>query len=213
MLTLYTWTTPNGRKIPIMLEELGLPYTVKAINIMQGEQQTPEYLEISPNNKIPALVDDDADGGRLTIFESGAILTYLAEKTGRFLPASGHARYKTLEWLYWQVGGIGPMFGQIGYFCVFSPEKIPQAIERFTKEGERLLGVMERKLATSPYLAGEEYTIADMATYPWVQAGSTLLKDVFAESFAAKPGVTDWLARVGERPAVQRGMAILQPST
>lgn len=207
MIRLFTWTTPNGRKISIMLEELGWPYEVHPVNIGKDEQFRPEFLAISPNNKIPAIVDD-ADGTPLTIFESGAILTYLAEKSGQFLASSGPARYKALEWLYWQVGGVGPIFGQLGFFAVRSTEKAPLAIQRFTEESDRLLGVMERQLSAQPYLAGPDYSIADMATYPWVQAASTYLKAPLAESLATKPAVRDWLQRVGERPAVQRGMAV-----
>ncbi len=207
MIRLFTWTTPNGRKISIMLEELGWPYEVHPVNIGKDEQFRPEFLAISPNNKIPAIVDE-TDAGTLTIFESGAILTYLADKSGRFLATAGHDRYKALEWLYWQVGGVGPIFGQLGFFAVRSPEKSPLAIQRFTEESDRLLGVMERQLSTQPYLASKDYSIADMATYPWVQAASTYLKAPLEEKLAAKPAVRDWLQRVGERPAVQRGMAV-----
>ena len=208
MITLYTWTTPNGRKISIMLEELGLPYEVRAVNIMKGEQLTPEFLAVSPNNKIPAIVDDEAEGGPLSIFESGAILTYLAEKSGRFLAPSGPARFKTLEWLHWQIGGLGPMLGQLSFFAVFSKEKAPVAIDRFTGEADRLLGVMERRLAEVPYLGGQEYSIADMAAYPWTLSATTLLKDPLEKSLATKPHVVAWLKTIGERPAVQRGMAV-----
>jgi GST-like protein len=208
MITLYTWTTPNGRKASIMLEELGLPYTVKPVNIGKGEQFAPDYLAISPNNKIPALVDDEAEGGALSLFESGAILTYLAEKTGRFLAPSGAARYKALEWTYWQVGGPGPMLGQLGFFAVRSKEKAPLAIDRFTEEADRLLGVMDRRLAQAPYLAGAEYSIADIATYPWTLAATTFLGEVLAESLKTKPNIHRWLKTLGDRPAVQRGMNI-----
>jgi GST-like protein len=208
MITLYTWTTPNGRKASIMLEELGLPYAVKPVNIGKNEQMAPEYLAISPNNKIPAIVDDDAEGGPLSLFESGAILTYLAEKTGRFLAPSGPARYKTLEWLYWQVGGPGPMLGQLGFFAIRSKEKAPLAISRFTEEADRLLGVMDRQLAQTEYLAGPDYTIADVATYPWTHAATTFLGEVLAESLKTKPNAHRWLKTVGDRPAVQRGMKV-----
>jgi len=208
MITLYTWTTPNGRKISIMLEELGLPYQVHPVNIGKNEQFAPDFLAIAPNNKIPAIVDDGAEGGPLSIFESGAILTYLAEKSGRFLAPSGPARYKALEWLYWQVGGQGPMLGQLGFFAVRSDEKAPLAIKRFTEEADRLLGVMERRLAEAPYLAGDDYSIADIAVYPWMVAATTFLKDVLAESLATKPGIQRWLKSVGDRPAVQRGMTV-----
>ena len=208
MITLYTWTTPNGRKISIMLEELGLPYAVKAVNIMKGEQLTPEFLAVSPNNKIPAIVDDEAEGGPLSIFESGAILTYLAEKTGRLLAPSGPARYKALEWLHWQMGGLGPMLGQLGFFAVFSKEKVPVAIERYTAEADRLLGVMDRRLAEVPYLGGQEYSIADIACYPWTLSTTTLLAKPLEKSLATKPHITAWLKTIGERPAVQRGMEV-----
>jgi GSH-dependent disulfide-bond oxidoreductase len=208
MITVYTWKTPNGRKIPIMLEEVGLPYEVRPVNIGKDEQFAPDFLRISPNNKIPAIVDDEGgeNGEPLAIFESGAILTYLAEKTGRFLAPSGPQRYRALEWLYWQVGGLAPMLGQLGFFAVRSDEKAPLAIRRFTEEADRLLGVMERRLADAPYLAGDDYTIADIATYPWTVAATTFLKEALAESLADKPSVHAWLERVGERPAVQRGM-------
>lgn len=208
MITLYTWTTPNGRKPAIMLEELGVPYQVKTINIGKDEQFAPSFLAISPNNKIPAIVDEDAEGGPLAIFESGAILTYLAEKHGRFLDASGPTRYKTLEWLHWQIGGLGPMLGQLGFFGVRSKDKSPLAIDRFVEESDRLLSVMEKRLATNTYLAGDDYTIADIACYPWTIAATTYLKDVLADSLATKPAVHRWLKTVGERPAVQRGMAV-----
>ena len=208
MITLYTWTTPNGRKISILLEELGLPYTVRPINIGKDEQFAPEFLKVSPNNKIPAIVDDEADGGPLSLFERGAILTYLADRHGRFLAPSGAARWKTLEWLYWQMGGLGPMLGQLGFFAVRSKEKAPLAIARFTEEADRLLGVMDRQLAQHTYLAGEDYTIADIACYAWTLGTTTMMKDVLAESHASKPHIRRWLDTVGSRPAVQRGMAV-----
>jgi len=209
MIALYTWTTPNGRKPAILLEELGIPYTVHAVNISKDEQFKPEFLAISPNNKIPAIVDDEADGGALSVFESGAVLTYLAEKYGEFLPASGPARYKVLEWLHWQIGGLGPMLGQLGFFEKFSKEKSPLASERFKKEADRLLGVMDTQLAKTTYLAGAEYSIADIAAYPWVFAATTFLGEVLADSLAAKPSLQRWIKLVGERPAVKKGMAIL----
>jgi GST-like protein len=208
MITLYTWTTPNGRKVSIALEELGLPYEVRPVNIGKNEQFAPEFLRVSPNNKIPAIVDQDAEGGPLAVFESGAILTYLAEKTGRLLAPSGPARFKAMEWLYWQVGGLGPMLGQLGYFAVRASEKSPLAIGRFTEEADRLLGVMDRRLAESDYLAGAEYSIADIATYPWTLAATGFLGEVLADSFKTKPAVQRWLKTVGDRPAVKRGMEI-----
>ncbi len=208
MITLYTWSTPNGRKIPIMLEECGLPYTVVPVNIGKDEQFAPDFLKVSPNNKIPAIVDDEAEGGPLSVFESGAILTYLAEKTGRFLAPSGPARYKALEWLHWQIGGLGPMLGQLGFFAVRSDEKAPLAIKRFTDEADRLLHVMDRRLGERPYLAGADYSIADIACYAWTLAATSFLKEPLANTLGDVPNVHEWLARVGERPAVKRGMEV-----
>lgn len=208
MITLYTWSTPNGRKIPIMLEECGLPYSVVPVNIGKDEQFAPEFLRVSPNNKIPAIVDDEAEGAPLSVFESGAILTYLAEKTGRFLASSGPARYKALEWLHWQVGGLGPMLGQLGFFAVRSDEKAPLAIKRFTDEADRLLRVMDRRLGEGPYLAGQDYSIADMACYAWTLAATSFLKDPLADTLGSVPNVHGWLERIGERPAVKRGMEV-----
>lgn len=208
MITLHTWTTPNGRKVPIMLEELGWPYEVKTVDLSKNEQHAPDFLKISPNNKIPAIVDHDAEGSPLTIFESGAILTYLAEKSGRFLAASGPERYKALEWLHWQIGSLGPMLGQLGYFAKRAEEKTPAAIARFTEEGERLLGVMERRLRESAYLGGEAYSIADIAAYPWTLAATTFLQEPLAQALQDKEAIKRWLQIVGERPAVQRGMRV-----
>ncbi len=208
MITLYTWSTPNGRKIPIMLEECGLPYTVVPVNISKDEQFAPDFLKVSPNNKIPAIVDDEAEGGPLSVFESGAILTYLAEKTGRFLAPSGPSRYKALEWLHWQMGGLGPMLGQLGFFAVRSDEKAPLAIKRFTDEADRLLHVMDRRLGEGPYLAGADYSIADIACYAWTLAATSFLKEPLAGTLGSVPSVHAWLARVGERPAVMRGMDV-----
>jgi GST-like protein len=208
MITLHTWTTPNGRKVPIMLEELGWPYEVRTVDLSKNEQHAPDFLKISPNNKIPAIVDHDAEGGPLAIFESGAILTYLAEKSGRFLAASGPERYKALEWLHWQIGSLGPMLGQLGYFARRAEEKTPAAIARFTEEGERLLGVMERRLTESAYLGGEDYSIADIAAYPWTLAATTFLQEPLAQALQDKEAIRRWLQMVGERPAVQRGMAV-----
>jgi GSH-dependent disulfide-bond oxidoreductase len=206
MIDLYTFSTPNGRKIPILLEELSVPYRTHIVNIGKNEQFSPPFLAISPNNKIPAIVDDEAGG--LSVFESGAILNYLADKHGRFLAPSGAARWKALEWLYWQIGGIGPMFGQLGFFAKRAPEKVPLAINRFTEESERLLGVMNRRLETAPFLAGDEYSIADIACYPWTLATSSFLKDELATAIADKQAVTRWLGTIGERPAVQRAMTM-----
>jgi len=213
MLKLHIWPTPNGKKIFIMAEELALPYDIHWINIGKDEQFAPEFLAISPNNKIPAIVDEDADGGPLSIFESGAILTYLAEKHGRFLAPSGPARYKALEWLHWQIGGWGPMLGQLGFFAVRSDEKAPLAIKRFTEEAERLLRVLDTRLQAAPYLAGNEYTIADMATYTWAVAADTFLKPVLGEAIAGKQAFRRWLDDVGARPAVAKAMAIQPPQS
>lgn len=200
----YTWTTPNGRKVSIFLEEAALPYTVHPIDIGKGAQHEPGFLAVSPNNKIPAITDPDGPGGApISLFESGAILIYLAEKTGLFLPSGGAARAKTLQWLMFQMGGIGPMFGQAFHFRNAAPQKIDYAINRYTRESERLLGVMEGAVADAAFVAGD-YSIADMATYPWVKpvmAGGT----DYAERF---PAVAAWVTRVGERAGVQRGMAI-----
>jgi GST-like protein len=208
MLDLYTWNTPNGRKVPILLEELGVPFRTHFVDIGKNEQLKPEFLAISPNNKIPALVDDEADGGKLSIFESGAILTYLADKHGRFLAPSGAARWKATEWLHWQIGSLGPMLGQLGFFVVRSAEKAPLAIQRFTEEGDRLLGVLNRRLEAAPYLAGDEYSIADIASYPWTLAATTFLKEPLAATLERTPAIHRWLATIGERPAVKRAMAL-----
>jgi GST-like protein len=206
MIDLYTFSTPNGRKIPILLEELSVPYRTHIVNIGKNEQFKPEFLAVSPNNKIPAIVDDEAGG--LSVFESGAILNYLADKHGRFLAPSGAARWKALEWLYWQIGGIGPIFGQLGFFAMRAPEKVPLAINRFTEESARLLDVMNKRLEAVPFLAGDEYTIADIACYPWTLAASTFLKDALATAFADKQAIQRWLAVIGERPAVQKAMTM-----
>jgi len=207
-IELHTWGTPNGRKVPILLEELGLAYAVHPVHLGREEQFEPKFLAISPNNKIPAIVDSDGPGGPLSLFESGAILIYLAEKTGRFLAPNGAARYKALEWLNWQVGGLGPMFAQLGFFAVRSTEKAPLAIERFTTEAERLIDVMELRLGAAAYLAGDEYSIADIASYPWAHAATTYLAPALGEVVKAKPELQRWLKSVGARPAVQRGMAV-----
>ncbi len=207
-LVLYTWCTPNGRKISITLEELGLPYEVRTVDIGRDQQFAPAFLKISPNNKIPALVDEDADSGPLAVFESGAILTYLAEKTGRFLPPSGAARYAAIEWLHWSIGGLGPMVGQLNFFSLRSPGKAPLATDRFIREADRLLGVMDKRLSESAYLGGSDYSIADVAAYTWTFFVSTHLDHVMAESLASKPAIYRWLEVVGDRPAVRLGMQV-----
>lgn len=206
MIHLYTWKTPNGRKPAIALEELGLEYVVHPVNIGADEQFAPAFLAISPNNKIPALVDDEAG---VTLFESGAILEYLADKSGRLLPPGGPARYTALEWLYWQVGGVGPMFGQLGYFANRAPEKLPLAIGRYVDESARLLDVLEKRLAVSTYLGGDDYGIADIATYPWVMALMASAKDVLPDIRAGRPSVARWIGAIHARPAVRKGMAVL----
>jgi len=204
MIELYTWGTPNGRKVSIMLEECGLPYNTHKINIGTNiEQFTADYLKINPNGKIPAIVDPDGpEGAPISLMESGAILVYLAEKSGKFLPRTGGARYKTLEWLMFQMGGVGPMFGQVHHFVRAAKEKVPYGIERYSKEKDRLYGVLDKRLGEQAYLAGE-YSIADMATYPWVSRHewhNTDLNDF--------PGVKRWFDAISARPAVQRGMAV-----
>jgi GST-like protein len=202
MIQLYTWGTPNGKKVSIMLEEVGLPYEVHAINLGKGEQMTPEYLAINPNNKIPAIIDSDGPGGQpLKLFESGAILMYLAEKTGKLWLEDKRKRYEVIQWLMFQMGGVGPMFGQANYFFRLT-EKVPYAIERFHKEALRLYGVLDKELAQKEYLAGE-YSIADIATYPWV--GRHEMHQVKLEQF---PNVKRWFDTISARPAVKRGMEV-----
>jgi GST-like protein len=202
MIQLYTWGTPNGKKIPIMLEEIGMPYEVHPINLGQGDQFKPEYLAINPNNKIPSIIDPDGPGGKsLTLFESGAILMYLAEKSGKLWPADMRQRYTVIQWLMFQMGGVGPMFGQANYFYRLE-EKIPFAIERFHNEALRLYAVLEKALGKSEFLAGE-YSIADIATYPWVWRHE--MHHVKLEDF---PSVKRWYDNISNRPAVKRGMEI-----
>ncbi|KQT41367.1 MULTISPECIES: glutathione S-transferase family protein [unclassified Methylophilus] len=208
MINLYTWATPNGRKISIMLEELGVDYEVSPVDLGKLQQYSPEFGAISPNHKIPAIVDTEPGKDPVVIFESGAILTYLAEKHGQFLAPSGQARYTTFEWLHWQTSALGPMLGQLGFFAVRSQEKAPLAITRFTEEADRLLNVMDKQLQSNTYLAGSEYSIADIASYAWTLAATGYLKEVLKDSLATKPALHRWLQTVGERPAVQRGMAI-----
>jgi GST-like protein len=204
MIDLHYWPTPNGHKITMFLEEAGLAYRIFPVDIGKGEQFQPAFLEISPNNRMPAIVDRaPADGGApLSVFESGAILTYLAEKTGTFLPTDLRGRFRAMEWLFWQVGGLGPMAGQNHFFSSYAPEKIPSAIERYVKETNRLYGVLDRRLAQAPYLAGEDYSIADMAAYPWVvpyeRQGQKL------EDF---PHLARWFKGIAARPAVVRAYA------
>lgn len=208
-IALYTWTTPNGHKVHIMLEECGLPYETHAINIGAGDQFAPEFLKISPNNKMPAIVDPDGpDGQPYPIFESGAILMYLAEKTGRFWPQSHPAKYDTVKWLMWQMGGFGPMLGQAHHFRQYAPEQIEYAVNRYTNEAARLYGVLETRLAQVEYLAGAEYTIADMATFPWCRS-----IDRQGHSLDDFPNVKRWFDAINARPAVQRGLEVLKGQT
>lgn len=207
MITLYTWDTPNGRKVPILLEELGLAWQLNLVDIGHDEQFAPEFLAVSPNNKIPAIVDEDTGGAPQAVFESGAILSYLAEKTGRFLASSGPARWQALEWLHWQVGGLAPIVGQLGWF-VRAQEKSELAIRRYTDEVDRLLGVLERRVAEVPWLAGDAYGIADIAAYPWTEAALTHLGRQLGDRLDSKPALHAWLERVGARPAVQRAMGL-----
>ena len=203
MIDLYYWPTPNGHKIPIMLEECGLEYRVKPVNMLRGEQFKPSFLRINPNNKIPAIVDREGPGGPFTLFESGAILQYLAEKTGKFMPRERRRRYTVIQWLTFQVASIGPMFGQCGHFLGYAPRKIRYAIDRYRNETLRLYGVMDRRLRDERYLAGE-YSIADMASWPWVR-----VRWLHHIELAEFPNVARWYADIESRPAVQRGIAVL----
>lgn len=196
MIDLYIWTTPNGRKASIMLEETGLPYTTHAIDITADDQFHPDFLKISPNNKIPAIVDQDTG---MSLMESGAILMYLADKTGKFLPKEGEARWRVVEWLMWQMGGAGPMLGQAHHFLKFNPGKSEYAERRYRDEADRLYGVMEERLSANEYLAGE-YSIADIATWPWVSRFEWQQIDL--NEF---PNVKRWYLAIAERSAVQRG--------
>ena len=205
-IDLYYWPTPNGWKISIFLEEANLPYTVKPIDISAGDQFEPDFLKISPNNKMPAIVDPEGpDGGPIEVFESGAILLYLAEKTGQFIPSDERGRLRVIQWLMFQMGGAGPMLGQAHHFRQYAPEKIPYAIERYTKEASRLYSVLDKRLAEVFYVAGE-YSIADIAIFPWIvphERQGQDLKDY--------PNLQKWFQTIQERPAVQRGLAVMKP--
>ncbi len=205
MIDVYTWATPNGHKVHVMLEECELAYTVHPIHIGKGDQLQPDFLKISPNNKIPAIVDRAGPEGRETaVFESGAILIYLAEKTGRFLPSAGHTRYAALQWLMFQMSSVGPIFGQCYHFRTDAAERIDYAINRFTNEARRLYGVMDRRLAETEYLAGSEYTIADIATWPWTHS-----IDKQGHDPDKYPNVIRWSKAIAARPAVKRGVKVL----
>ena len=204
MIDLYTWTTPNGRKVSIMLEECGLPYNVHKIDIGKGDQFTPQFIAINPNSKIPAIIDSNGpDGKPITLFESGAILVYLAQHYQKFLPPDWVQLYYVFQWLMFQMGGVGPMFGQTHHFLRAAKEEVPYAIERYKKETDRLYGVMDTQLANNKYLAGDFYSIADIATYPWVARYEWHKTDL--NQF---PNVKRWFDEIGKRPAVQRGMVV-----
>ena len=206
MIDLYTWSTPNGRKVSIMLEECALPYRVHPVNIGKGEQFTPEFLALNPNNRIPAIVDSEGpDGKPLPLFESGAILIYLAEKTGKFMPRDPRTRLICLQWLMFQMGGVGPMFGQAHHFIRNAKEQVPYGIKRYTDETRRLYGVLQKRLSDAEYLA-DEYSIADIATFPWVARFEWHKVDL-----ADFPAVKRWFDRINARPAVQKGMAVPTP--
>jgi GSH-dependent disulfide-bond oxidoreductase len=204
MIDVYFWTTPNGYKVTIALEELGLPYNVIPINIGKGDQFKPEFLKISPNNKIPALVDPEGPGGKpISLFESGAILIYLAEKTGRLMPKEVRGRYNVLEWLMFQMASVGPMLGQAHHFRRYAPEQIQYAIDRYTNEARRIYNVIDKRLAEVPYLAGD-YSIADIATYPWLRPHRWQGQNL--EDF---PHLKRWYDEIEKRPAVQKGCAVM----
>jgi GSH-dependent disulfide-bond oxidoreductase len=205
MIEVYSWATPNGHKVHIMLEECGLPYRVIPVDIGAGEQFKPEFLAISPNNKIPAIIDPDGpDGKPISLFESGAILLYLAGKTGRFMPADTRGKYEVLEWLMFQMGGVGPMLGQAHHFRIYAPEKIEYAVNRYTSEARRLYGVMDRRLAKSRYIGGSDYSIADIAIFPWLRSWKNQ-----GIAWNDYPHLKGWFDEVGHRPAVQRGVEVL----
>jgi len=204
VIDLHYWTTPNGHKVTMFLEEAGLPYRIIPVNISAGEQFKPEFLAIAPNNRIPAIVDHDVPGGPVSLFESGAILLHLADKVGRFVPPPSqvHARAEALQWLFWQMGGLGPMAGQNHHFSQYAPEKIPYAITRYVKETNRLYGVLDRRLADREFVAGEEYGIADMASYPWIVPHERQGQDL-----AHFPHLKRWFEAVRARPATERAYA------
>lgn len=208
MIDFYFWPTPNGHKISIALEEFGLEYTTKPINILKGEQHEPEFIAISPNNRVPAIVDHDGPGAKPhTVFESGAILLYLAQKTGKFWPRDPADQSVLTQWVFFQCANIGPMFGQCGHFRGYAAEKVPYAIERYSGEVQRLYGLIDRELAKKSWIAGEEYSLADMATYPWMDSRQQELHGVDVNKF---PHVTAWIEKCEARPAVQLGMSLLK---
>ena len=205
MIEVYSWATPNGHKVHIMLEECGLPYRAHPVDIGSGAQFDPAFLAISPNNKIPTIVDPDGpDGAPISLFESGAILLYLAGKTGRFLPESTRGKYEVLQWLMFQMGGLGPMLGQAHHFRLYAPEKLPYAIERYTNEAKRLYGVLDRRLAKSRYIGCSEYSIADIAVFPWLRSWKNQGID-----WNDHPHLKGWFDEIAARPAVRRGVEVL----
>ncbi len=205
MIEVYSWATPNGHKVHIMLEECGLPYRVHAVDIGAGDQFKPDFLAISPNNKIPAITDPQGPGGKpISLFESGAILLYLAGKTGRFMPEDVAAKYEVLQWLMFQMGGVGPMLGQAHHFRIYAPEKIAYAVDRYTNEAQRLYSVMNKRLAKSRYIGGGEYSIADMAIFPWLRSWKN--QGISWNDF---PHLKGWFDEIAARPAVVRGVEVL----
>ena len=205
MIEVYSWPTPNGHKVHIMLEECGLPYRVTAVDIGAGEQFEPAFLAISPNNKVPAIVDTDGPDGRpISLFESGAILLYLAGKTGRLMPADSRGKYEVLQWLMFQMGSVGPMLGQAHHFRIYAPQKIDYAIERYSNEARRLYSVMNKRLAASKYLGGTDYSIADIAVFPWLRSWKNQGID-----WADHPHLKGWFDELAHRPAVMRGVEVL----
>ena len=205
MIDVYSWPTPNGHKVHITLEETGLKYRVHGINIRQGDQFRPEFLRISPNNRIPAIVDPDGPGGKpVSLFESGAILLYLASKTGKLLPVDMQERWTCVQWLMWQMGGVGPMFGQANHFRRYSKEKLQYPIERYTNEANRLTRILDRRLGEAPYVAGDDYSIADIAIFPWMRGAENR-----GVNIGEYPNVKRWFDEINARPAVQRGVKVL----
>ena len=205
MIAVYSWATPNGHKVHIMLEECKLPYRAIPVNIGSGEQFQPDFLKISPNNKIPALVDPEGPGGKpISLFESGAILLYLAAKTGKFLPQSDRAKFEVLQWLMFQMGGVGPMLGQNHHFRLYAPEKLPYAIDRYTNEAKRIYSVIDQRLGTSKYLGGNSYSVADIATFPWLRSWKNQGID-----WTDYPHLKGWFDEIAARPAVKRGVEVL----
>ena len=205
MIEVFSWPTPNGNKVHVMLEECGLPYRVTPVNIGAGDQFKDDFLAISPNNKVPAITDPDGpDGKPISLFESGAILIYLAAKTGKFMPKTDREKFEVLQWVMFQMGGVGPMLGQAHHFRLYAPEPVPYAIERYSNEAKRLYGVIERRLAKSAFLGGKAYSLADLATFPWLRSWQNQ-----GVTLSDYPHLEKWFHRIEERPAVQRGVKVL----